>query len=263
MPIKVKPQEIMQQLSLKESVHWSFWIGVGFFVSVIFSLLYAAWQLTEKMSAEEAVPVTSIHISGEMPYTSEEDIDFVMDTVNLSNFFKLDVNEVQEKISELPWVYSVSVRKQWPDEVKIYVVDQTPLARWNGDFFINDEGKAFQADASRVTHNLPSFFGPEGSEIIALENFENFTQLLSFKKLSIDELVLTERHSWQLMLNDGITLNLGREERVERIQRFMDVYTHIKENKKENQQVDYVDLRYDTGLAVGWKSADKKEKSLT
>ena len=61
-------------------------------------------------------------------------------------------------------------------------------------------------------------------------------------------------------------LNLGREERVKRVQRFMDVYPLIKahlkhESKQKNnnkkqlkQAVDYIDLRYDTGLAVGWKS---------
>ena len=61
-------------------------------------------------------------------------------------------------------------------------------------------------------------------------------------------------------------LNLGREERVKRVQRFMDVYplikTHLEDQfKKQNnhkkqlkQAVDYIDLRYDTGLAVGWKS---------
>ena len=44
----------------------------------------------------------------------------------------------------LPWVYSVAVRKQWPNELKIYVVDQNPVALWNGDFLINQAGKFFK-----------------------------------------------------------------------------------------------------------------------
>jgi cell division protein FtsQ len=83
---------------------------------------------------------------------------------------------------------------------------------------------------------------------------------LNYKKLAIDELVLSERFSWQLTLIDGVTLNLGRENRVERIQRFMDIYSTIKENTKADQQIDYVDLRYDTGAAVGWKPLVKKER---
>ena len=244
----------------EQTLHWSFWLGVSFFVLVIVAICSLSWVVKEKMSADESAPVTSVVISGEMNYTHKDDIEQAIDTINLSNFFNVDVNQVQNKVAHLPWVYSVSVRKKWPNELKIYVVDQTPIAYWNGDFLINQQGVAFQADISRIQHYLPAFYGPEGSEIVALENYINLSQLLDYRTLAIDELVLTERFSWQLTLNDGVKLNLGREERVQRIQRFMDVYPLIKQNKKADQQVDYVDLRYDTGLAVGWKPLTEKER---
>ncbi len=245
----------------QETLHWSFWLGVSFFVLVIVTIFSFSWYLNNKMSSAESSPVTSIVIGGEMPFTIRQDIEIAIDNINLGNFFNVDVNEVQEKVAELPWVYSVSVRKKWPNELKIYVVDQTPIALWNGDFLINQYGKAFQADTTRLETALPAFYGPEGSEDIALENFINLSKLLKFSELSIDELLLTERHSWQLTLNNGVMLNLGRENRIERVQRFMDVYPQIIKTKKENQQVDYVDLRYDTGLAVGWKTAEKKQRA--
>ncbi|XQW84423.1 cell division protein FtsQ/DivIB [Thalassotalea piscium] len=234
-------------------MHWSFWLGVGFFVLVIVSLLSFSWVVTERLTADESAPVTSVSISGEMSYTVAKDIEKAIENINLGNFFKVDVNRVQQQVTALPWVYSVSVRKKWPNELKIYVVDQTPIAIWNGDFLINQYGHAFQADISRIKHDLPAFFGPEGSELIALDNYRKLNKLLDYSALSIDELVLSERFSWQLTLNDGVMLNLGREKRNERIQRFIDVYPQIKSQQKENKQVDYVDLRYDTGLAVGWK----------
>jgi cell division protein FtsQ len=252
-----------KQLTLKEEttkLHWSFWVGVAFFVAVIVAILTFGIFLNKKLSAEESAPVTSIAIAGEMPYTTRLDIENAIEKVNLGNFFNLDVNDVQRKVAKLPWVYSVSVRKKWPNELKIYVVDQKPIAHWNGDFLINENGKAFQADVKRLPEKLPAFFGPEGSELIALDNFRNLNKLLDFSQLAIDELVLTERFAWQLILTDGVTINLGRDNRVERIQRFMDVYPAIKLNKKQGQQIDYVDLRYDTGLAVGWKTTDNKER---
>ena len=245
----------------RETLHWSFWLGVSFFVLVIITIFSFGIFLNNKMSSEESTPVTSIVIGGEMPFTIRQDIERAIENVNLGNFFNVDVNNVQEKVSKLPWVYSVSVRKKWPNELKIYVVDQTPIALWNGDFLINQYGKAFQADTTRLKSALPALFGPEGSENIALENFMNLSKLLKFSDLSIDELLLTERHSWQLTLNNGVMLNLGRENKIERVQRFMDVYPQIIKTKKENQQVDYVDLRYDTGLAVGWKTAEKKQRA--
>lgn len=240
--------------------HWSFWLGVLFFISVIIGIAVFAWHVHSRMSAQESAPVSQINISGEMPYTIESDIENAIDHIDLGNFFNVSVDDIQQEIATLPWVYSVSVRKQWPNKLNIYVVDQTPIARWNGDFFLNKEGKAFQANSSRVKHDLPAFFGPEGSETLALENFTNLNNLLYFSSLNIDELVLSERFAWQLTLNDGVLLNLGRENRVERIQRFMDIYPQIKRNAQKKQVVDYVDLRYDTGLAVGWKSAVIKKR---
>ena len=244
----------------------SFGLGLAFFVCVLMSLISIAWWLTNRLMDQENLPVNSVVISGEMPYTKREEVLAAMNNVNLGNFFQVDVNEIQSQVSALPWVYSVAVRKQWPNEVKIYVVDQTPVALWNGDFILNQFGKAFQADNRKLTQALPQFFGPEGTELLALENFTNLNDLLEYRNLAIDELVLSERFSWQLTLNDGVMLNLGREERVKRVQRFMDVYplikTHLEDqSKKQNnhkkqlkQAVDYIDLRYDTGLAVGWKS---------
>ena len=240
----------------------SFGLGLVFFIVVLFSLVTISWWLTQHFIGQESAPVTSIVISGEMPYSQRSDIINVIDPVDMGNFFQVDVNEVQSYVLTLPWVYSVAVRKQWPNELKIYVVDQNPVAIWNGDFLINQQGQVFQADIERINHYLPNFFGPEGSELLALKNFKDLNVLLDFKALKIDELVLSERFSWQLTLDDGVTLNLGREERVERIQRFMDVYPIIKAQlkakiiteKQKNQAVDYIDLRYDTGLAVGWKT---------
>ena len=242
----------------QENIHWSFWLGVGFFVAVVIAMLVGSWLITEKVIAEEGAPVTSLVITGEMPYTVRQDILTAMETIDLGNFFQVDVNEVQQSVAQLPWVYSVSVRKHWPNELKIYIVDQLPVAQWNGDFLINNEGKTFQADASRIKTKLPQFYGPEGTELLALENFTNLNRLLDFSDLAIDELVLSERFSWQLTLNDGVLLNLGREDRVKRIQRFMDVYPIIKDKKEDNQQVNYIDLRYDTGVAVGWKAIETK-----
>ncbi|MCP4325418.1 MAG: FtsQ-type POTRA domain-containing protein [Alteromonadales bacterium] len=255
-----KKLTVMEQNSQVATL--SFGLGLVFFMSVLISLISLSWWLTQHFLGQESAPVTAIMISGEMPYSQRSDIISAIDNVDMGNFFQVDVNEVQQSVLTLPWVYSVAVRKQWPNKLKIYVVDQRPVALWNGDFLINQAGQVFQADVERINHYLPNFFGPEGSELLALENYIDINELLEYKSLAIDELVLSERFSWLLTLDDGVTLNLGREERVERIQRFMDLYPIIKAQlkvkkiaeKQQNQAVDYIDLRYDTGLAVGWKT---------
>ena len=251
---ETKPSDVVSK------THWTFWLGFVFFLMVVIGLLSTAWFVGKKFNSTEASPVTRVAISGEMPYTRESDVLGALEPLNIGNFFKVDVNQVQARVAQLPWVYSVSVRKQWPNELKIYVVDQAPIARWNGDFFINQYGKAFQASHERVNHPLPEFFGPEGSEQLALENFHSLNKLLAYSSLAINELVLSERFSWQLTLSDGVQINLGREERVQRVQRFMDIYPQIKQYQKQDEVIDYIDLRYDTGVAVGWKPAPEEQR---
>lgn len=245
------------KLSIKK-IDVAFWAGVIFFAVVIGFIFSFGMFLTERLSEDESVPVTSIVVMGEMTYTEKEEVETAVETIGLGNFFKVNVNEVQGMVKTLPWVYSVAVRKQWPNELKLYVVDQRPIAHWNGDSYINVYGEVFQVGAEQKILNLPEFFGPEGTEILAVENYKNLNQLLSFGGFNISELVLSERYAWQLTLQSGVTLNLGRENRVERIQRFMDAYPNIE--LKENVQIDYVDLRYDTGFAVGFKSTNTNER---
>ena len=234
----------------------SFWSGLLFFTVVISLILTGAWRLFDQMMANEAAPISTIQVTGEMPYTNKADIRLALSDSNVGNFFQLNVNHLQQKLEGLPWVKSASVRKQWPNQLSIYLVDHEPAAIWNHDQLLSKSGKVFEADKSRLTTQLPHFYGPEGSEQIALDNFDHLNSLLALSQLSIAEISLSARHAWRLTLTDGVVLNLGREERVERVQRFIDVYPQILEHKNENQQVNYVDLRYDTGVAVGWKQAE-------
>ena len=249
-----------QQALTIENAPMSFWAGLGFFVSVCLFILVGGWMVVGQMMEDKASPVTSLIIRGDIQYTHNFEIVNTLKQGELDNFFQLDVNQVQQQLESLPWVYSASVRKQWPNEVRIYVNDQRPVAQWNDDFFINEHGVIFQAEKSRVSHALPKLYGPEGSEVLALENYRNLSNLLTFIQVEINELVLTERYAWQLTLADGVFLRLGREDRVMRVQRFMESYPEIKAFAKENMKVDYVDLRYDTGMAVGWKPVEEKQQ---
>ncbi len=240
----------------------AFWSGLVFFIIVCVFLISAGWQSYVSVMQDKAVPVSSLIINGNTPYTHNDEIVSAIKQSQLHNFFKLDVNQVQQNLENLPWVYAASVRKQWPNEVRVYVIDQTPVAQWNEDFFINEHGVIFQADKSRVVNQLPKLFGPEGSELLALENYRNFNSLLTYIKVEVAELTLTERHAWQLTLVDGVSLNLGREDRIQRVQRFINAYQQIKSYAQQDMQVDYIDLRYDTGMAVGWKPVITNNEKL-
>lgn len=226
------------------------WLGFGFFLVVMASLTWLAMSLTQWLEDEQRVPLKSILIGGERTFLNDKEIRLAVRQGLRGSFIELDVDQAHEDIEALPWVYSASVRKEWPDTLRVFVVEQKPVARWHDDMLLNPFGDSFQAQTPEVLQGLPVLFGPGGSERTALEGYRAMQGLLKGSGLHIVELSLSERFAWQIRLQNGINLNLGRTEFMGRLQRFIDVYPLLERNEK---QVSYVDLRYDTGLAVGWQ----------
>ena len=237
---------------------FDFYIGLTFFICLLMLLAYGLVKLDAWLEDEQQAPVQDIIVSGDKTFIDVQQIQMLIKQTQPGSFFELDVNQTHQIIESLPWVYRASVRKRWPSGLEIFVVEQQPSAVWNADMLLNKFGDAFDAQINsedpppKIT--LPYLYGPSGSEQITLQGYRNMQSLLETTNLYIVEMCLSERFAWNIQLNNGIKLNLGRTEFIERLQRFVDLLPFIS---KQERQVDYVDLRYDTGLAVGWKNADK------
>ena len=235
-----------------------FIIGLVFFVCLLLLLAYALVKMNVWLEDEQQAPVQDIIVSGNRTFIDDKKIEMLIKQSQPGSFFELDVNQTHLLVEAMPWVYRASVRKRWPSGLEIFVVEQQPAAIWNGDMLLNQYGDAFDAQLSSADLHtkitLPNLYGPGGSEQIALQGYRNMQSLLETSNLYIVEMFLSERFAWELQLNNGIKLNLGRTEFIDRLQRFVDLLPLISQQDRE---VDYVDLRYDTGLAVGWKVLDK------
>ncbi|SFD23288.1 cell division protein FtsQ/DivIB [Pseudoalteromonas denitrificans] len=249
MKLKLEPFIIWQK-----TVNWSRAAGVGFFLFVIIALYEMFFSLSHFLQDDQQSQIKHVTVLGDPKHTSEQQIIQAIRKADLSRFFDLNVNDIQKLVTELPWVETVSVRKQWPNTLKVYVVEHVPVAIWNDDLLLNSDGVVFQAPKVKLTKKLPNLFGPQGSEIEALNTFREFSELLYLNDFKLISLALSERFAWQFWLSNGINLNLGRKEKLQRVQRFIDLYPYML--KRKDAEVDSVDLRYDTGLAVSWKAAD-------
>ena len=225
--------------------------GMIFLALLLAALVYGGVQLNIWLKDEQQAPVQKIVVSGQRQFIDDRKIEALIRTSQPGSFFNLNVERAHQDVEALPWVYRASVRKRWPNGLEIYVVEQIPAAKWNGDLLLNQFGDVFQALVNDSDVNLPGLFGPGGSEQTALQGYLAMRSLLSGADFEISELFLSERFAWNVRLSNGIKLNLGRTEFIDRLQRFIDLYPLLN---KQDKAVDYVDLRYDTGLAVGWKT---------
>ncbi len=244
------------------AMRWQFWLGLGFFLSVLVGTAGGAvWLYYLAMDANE-VPLRKLVVQGELQYVSRDEVRNALTDTELGSFFSADVDGIRSRIEALPWVERASVRKEWPDILKVFLVEQQPLAHWNVQqrprALVNKQGQVFEADKEVLTKPLPYLSGPEHAVDETVEQFHQVQQLLELNGHWISSLQLSERFAVDVVLQSGIELRLGREGLLERVQRFIDLYPQIAAHR--DSLIEYVDLRYDTGVAVSWRTAEKQPK---
>ncbi|MBK0001145.1 cell division protein FtsQ [Erwinia sp. S38] len=229
--------------------------GILFLLMVIGTMLAGGFVVLKWMNDASRLPLSKLVVTGQTHYTRNDDIrQAILSLGEPGTFMSQDVDIIQQQIERLPWIQQVSVRKQWPDELKIHLVEYVPVARWNDVHMVDADGKSFSVPASHQDKEaLPLLYGPEGSETEVLTGYHQMRDVLAASKFKLKAASMTARRSWQLVLDDDTRLELGRSEDMKRLKRFIDLYPTLKQQgQAENKRISYVDLRYDSGAAVGW-----------
>lgn len=226
--------------------------GVIFLLMVLGTILWGGWVVVGWMKDASRLPLSKLVVTGERHYTTNDDIRQAILALGApGTFMTQDVNIIQQQIERLPWIQQASVRKQWPDELKIHLVEYVPFARWNDLHMIDEQGRSFSVPSERVgKQKLPLLYGPEGSELDVLEGYRAINKVLAANKYPLKMVAMSARHSWQLALDNDVRLELGRSDRMGRLQRFIELYPMLQQ--QPDKRVSYVDLRYDTGASIGW-----------
>lgn len=224
-----------------------YWLGVLFFIFVLGSLVIGGMKLFMRLSSSQLMPMSEMLISGERRYVDDLDLQQILNALpQANNFFSMDVDKVQQALVAMPWLQQVSVRKQWPNKLRIYLDEQQLTARWNQRALLNGDGVIFEASQNKIERPLAELSGPDDQAPKALNYYRRLSEVLTVASLKITSLAVSERHSWDVTLGNGIILRLGRHDIVERAERFVKLIGQLDLTK-----LAYVDLRYDTGFAVG------------
>jgi cell division protein FtsQ len=112
-------------------------------------------------------------------------------------------------------------------------------------------GELFTDSSQHAFPELPSLGGPRGSERDVARRYLAVRGKLTEAGLALESLAVDERGSWRLVLGGGQEIRLGRRDIDERLYRFFDVVAPTL--SAELKRVEYVDLRYTNGFAVGWR----------
>jgi cell division protein FtsQ len=133
------------------------------------------------------------------------------------------------------------------------------VARWGERGFLNARAQLFEPQQPVDLAELPQLAGPAGYEQRVLQMYGRVQMLLQPLRLGVADLHLDARRTWSVQLSNGLTVEIGRNDPVERIERFVRVYPAILAAGKG--ALASVDLRYSNGFAVRWQQVDEKTRS--
>jgi cell division protein FtsQ len=170
------------------------------------------------------------------------------------NFFTLDLDRARATFEKLPWVRRADLRRRWPDTLELRIEEHVAVARWrqaDGEaLLVNEQGEVF---AAAPPAPLPLLAGPEGSAAQVLARQREFDRLLAPVQRQVAALQLSDRQAWQLRMDDGVVLELGRDDPRfgvgERLARFAPFHRPTLLGARIAAG-GVVDLRYPNGFAL-------------
>jgi cell division protein FtsQ len=220
-------------------------------VSVLLALYGGVITLTNLplFPVRQVLVSNALQPAGQLQHVTRDQIYAVVTQRLRGTFFSIDLEAARNAFAALPWVRSVEVRRTWPDRLEVAIEEQVAFATWSDGKLVNTHGELFDA---ALVNGLPAFSGPDGSEGEITRRYREFETSLATLGLSARQVVLSPRLAWELKLDNGLALKLGREQPRDpiaaRVQRFVAAYADVVGKVKE--KLVYADLRYPQGFAL-------------
>lgn len=164
------------------------------------------------------------------------------------------IADLQDRLESESWIHTATVERSWPDAIVITVMPEQPIALWNDDAYLNDEGNVFASPFVNRAR-LPQLYGPAGKEGVVMAQYQQLNNTLFKVDQHIEMLTLDPRFNWRFQSDTGIEVLLGKSALMARVQRLLRVTEYIEQSGKLDQ-IEQIDTRYGNGVAVEWKDKD-------
>lgn len=221
---------------------------------IVASVAALTWAGSVAIQRLPVFPLRQVVVARPLHQVTPDQIEQAVRVAVVGNFFTVDLDGVRAAFEKLPWVRRAGVRRLWPDTLELDLEEHVAVARWSqadGESeLVDSQGEVFGA---AIEQPLPTFVGPDGSASEMLARYREFAKDLATIERSPQTLTLSRREAWQVKLDDGLLIELGRDEPEhslsERMTRFSTYYRAMLE-RVQLTAGSVVDMRYPNGFAV-------------
>ena len=174
------------------------------------------------------------------------------------NFFTLDLAQAQQAFEALPWVRHATVRREFPNRLRVRLNEHQPVALWGENTetsMVNQDGVVFEANVDDIdADKLPVLSGPAGQSVLVWQMYNYVQPIFATVSIGVDKLELSPRGSWRVQTDSDATIELGRgtqEEVGQRLQVFLKTVAQVTSRyQRTTTSVLAADLRHTNGYAL-------------
>src|ERR1700681_4056691 len=197
-------------------------------------------------------PIRVISMDGAFQRVSPGQIEKAVAPFTQAGFMSADLDDIQRAVETLAWVEHARIQRRWPNSLHVTVIEQTAAARWGESGLLNTRGQLFVRSATHVPAELPRLSGPDGTESQVAQRYLAVQGRMLEAGMRIAALRLDARGAWEMDLDSGVTVRLGRRDVEERIDRFIHTASQVISHRLN--EINYIDMRYSNGFAIGWRN---------
>ena len=199
----------------------------------------------------ESLTIKSVEVTGDLTILDKSQLQPVIEPFTKTNLYLLDAKALETAIENNPWVHSASMTRIWPNKLKVKIFEQHPVAFWGEKAMLAENGEIIKAVLTEKKGVLPTLYSPTDKGRNMATGFLKIRKWMRGSPLKMVEFKEDARGSWKIKLENGVTLNIGRDQQEKRLKRFMVGYEQSL--VKVIDKISVVDLRYTNGFAVQWK----------
>ncbi|MEW8626013.1 MAG: FtsQ-type POTRA domain-containing protein [Candidatus Thiodiazotropha sp.] len=229
------------------------WLKLALLTLVTISALY--WM--GKMLGDPAVmPVRTVGVDGEMRFVQRERLEQVVAEAVNGSFFSVDLKRMREQIEAMPWVKQVSIRRVWPDKLRVQVTEHVPLAYWGEEAMVSQLAEVFEPESLPELQGLVTLVGDAQQAKTITREYQRMQTLLDTADLRLTRIWVDARQAWRIETDSGLLLQLGRRDVMQRLTRFVRLYPDLM--AQHDRQLVSADLRYTNGFSVQWLAEEEE-----
>jgi len=221
----------------------------------------------------EYLRIREVEVHGRFTRVDGGQVRAVVESALPGHYFSVELAGIEARVEQLPWVFSASVRRRWPDTLVVEVAEVQPVAQWGEHQWLNLTGDLVERPAAAERRDLPMLSGPQEHREAVWRAFLDWSKAFATKGLMLDALRFDARGLCYLTLSvsalaqqrsaaDGqiapafkatpVALIVQQHNAGARIERFVRALRHSLIG--DFSAIRSIDLRYPNGFAVNWKA---------